>query len=47
MVLRVMLKLLSECNLCSLSMLKLVDKTGRGGNKVSKVRVQGVIDEGN
>ena len=28
-MLRVMLKLLSECNLCSLSMLELVDKAGR------------------
>lgn len=47
MVLRVMLKLLGESNLCGFSMLELVDKAGRGGNKVSKVRVQRVIDEGN
>jgi hypothetical protein len=46
MMLKIMMKLFSECNLCSLSVLKLVDKAGRGGNKVSKIRVQRIIDEG-
>ena len=45
-MLKIMMKLFSECNLCSLSMLKLVDKAGRGGNKISKIRGKGLVDIG-
>ena len=47
MVLEIVLEFFGECNLCSLGMFKLVDKTGRGGDKVSKVRVERIVGKGN
>ena len=47
MVLGVVLKLFGEGSLSSMSMFQLVDETGRRGHKISKVRVEGIINKGN
>ena len=42
----VVLKLFSESNLGSLSVLELVGETWRGGNKISKIRGEGLVNVG-
>ncbi len=47
MVLGVVLQLVSECSLRSFSVLEFVGSAGRGGDKITKVRVERVVDVGN